>query len=125
MLAPRQAAQPAPKGGRVVLKRRRTPTGDELRKRIAEARAADTGVGVQCPKCWVHTPGLRAKRIKFGASQGPAGGGLVENTPGLVHPDTMVALHRGRGGSMLQYRCPVCGYTWSAESDTGAPTPNA
>jgi hypothetical protein len=115
------SGQRSTEGGPLIPRRRKRPTPDEARERIAKARAADPGVGVQCPKCWVHSPNLRPKRVRYGMSKGPAGGGLTGNTPGLVHPDATASLHRGGSGVMRQYRCPVCGYAWSADPEPPIP----
>jgi hypothetical protein len=46
---------------------------------------------------------------------------MTGNSPGWVYPDTNVALHRGRSGSMRQYRS-VCSYAWTADPEVdGAP----
>jgi hypothetical protein len=97
-------------------------SAEERRQRIAEAQAKDTGVGVRCPRCLVHTPGLKPRKVKVGTTSGPHGGGLAADTgtpmtsehPVITDNPNVAKSRRESGSTIRQYQCPVCDYAWSA-----------
>jgi len=112
------------------LLRRRPMSAEERARRIAEARANDRGVGVRCPGCGVHTPGLRGRRVRPAAVSMPgisdqltAAGDHGHYALNLSQPqsspsvESLESTRRShRRPRPRFFRCPVCGHTWTADT---------
>jgi hypothetical protein len=94
-------------------------TAEERRQRIAEAQAKDTGVGVRCPRCLVHAPGLKPRKVKMGTATGPASEAFTSFVDDENVSQSAQSPRRESGSVLRQYQCPVCDYAWSA-APTGA-----
>jgi hypothetical protein len=98
-----------------LFKRKRPMSAEERRQRIAKAQARDRGVGVRCPRCLVHTPGLKPRKVRMGTGRWMADRALPygDYAEGDAE-DHLAEEYRQSGSTLRQYQCPVCDYAWSA-----------